>query len=379
MNRGKWGCHGVSSSKRARAVGRHFRDGGVGCGRHTVSRCTASGFGSDHGRIDQAGASVQPPNRPPATVRTERARAARAPTRAGCVAAAGCHPLEPASDIMPASETLGAVSTVRQSEINKVMPSRPSDLLTTIPGVATPIRGDDPGTAINIRGLQDFGRVNTLIDGARQNFQRSGHNANGMFYLEPELISTIDVIRGPVANVFGSGAIGGIASFRTKDVEDVLKAGERWGVLTNLTGSSNLGGVGSMFAAARCRRMPISPAAPGGRRETTRTAPTITFRIPHNRVWTDTVKATFRPAEGHQIKLGYIDYDAYYKQGSRFRPDRRRRPRQRSTPPRPATRSAPRAGSMGGLTTSYSTSTSTLIGPGRRPISERSTAHLPPP
>ena len=62
-----------------------------------------------------------------------------------------------------------------------------------------------------------------MIDGARQNFQRSGHNANGMFYLEPELISTIDIIRGPIANVFGSGAIGGITSFRTKDVEDVLQ------------------------------------------------------------------------------------------------------------------------------------------------------------
>jgi hemoglobin/transferrin/lactoferrin receptor protein len=37
-------------------------------------------------------------------------------------------------------------------------------------------------------------------------------------------------------------------------------------------------------------------------------------------VWTDTVKATFRPAEGHQIKLGYIDYDAYYKQGQPFPP-----------------------------------------------------------
>ena len=35
-----------------------------------------------------------------------------------------------------------------------------------------------PETSINIRGLQDFGRVAVVIDGARQNFQRSGHNAN---------------------------------------------------------------------------------------------------------------------------------------------------------------------------------------------------------
>ena len=176
------------------------------------------------------------PSGPPAEVSTaRRAPASRGIRRVAPALAPPPAPVaaQPATDIMPASETLGAVSTVRQDQINQVIPTRPADLLNTIPGVATPIRGDDPATAINIRGLQDFGRVNTLIDGARQNFQRSGHNANGMFYLEPELISSIDVIRGPVANVLGSGAIGGIASFRTKDVEDVLKAGERWGVSTS--------------------------------------------------------------------------------------------------------------------------------------------------
>jgi hemoglobin/transferrin/lactoferrin receptor protein len=147
--------------------------------------------------------------------------------------------VQPVPDPMPASDTLGAVSTVRQEQINQLMPTRPADLLYGMPGVYVQERPDDPGTAINIRGLQDFGRVAVVVDGARQNFQRTGHNANGIFYLEPELISSIDVVRGPVANIFGSGAIGGVASFRTKDVDDVLKVGERWGVLTNNMGSSN--------------------------------------------------------------------------------------------------------------------------------------------
>jgi len=114
-------------------------------------------------------------------------------------------------DVMPGTQTLGAVSTIRPSQIQQIMPTRPSDLLYSVPGVTVQERNDDPGTAVNIRGLQDFGRVNVLIDGARQNFQRSGHNANGMFYLEPELISTIDIIRGPIANVLVSGPFGGVA------------------------------------------------------------------------------------------------------------------------------------------------------------------------
>jgi hemoglobin/transferrin/lactoferrin receptor protein len=223
------------------------------------------------------------------------------------------------TDNMPATEVLGAVSTIRQNQIKQIMPTRPSDLLYSVPGVTVQERQDDPGTAVNIRGLQDFGRVNVVIDGARQNFQRSGHNANGMFYLEPELISTIDIIRGPVANVFGSGAIGGITSFRTKDWEDVLKPGERWGVLTNTMGSTNLGGVGSLFAAARVA--PNAEIFAGGtyrKQSAYRDGDGNVIPNTGNEIWTGTVKGTYRPADGHQIKLGYITYDADYKTGQPY-------------------------------------------------------------
>ena len=103
-------------------------------------------------------------------------------------------------------------------------------LLYNIPGVWVQDRGDEPSTSINIRGLQDFGRVAVVVDGARQNYQRTGHFANGSFFLNPELVGGIDIVRGPTANIYGSGAIGGVASFRTKDIEDVVRPGERWGV-----------------------------------------------------------------------------------------------------------------------------------------------------
>jgi outer membrane receptor protein involved in Fe transport len=73
-----------------------------------------------------------------------------------------------------------------------------------------------PATVINIRGLRDFGRVAVVVDGARQNYQRSGHNANGSFFLDPELVGGVEVVRGPTANIYGSGAIGGVVSFRTR-------------------------------------------------------------------------------------------------------------------------------------------------------------------
>ncbi len=264
---------------------------------------------------------VQRASRAPARVSTTARRPATSQAPSQAPATERAPSVQPVTDPQPGTEALAGVSTVRQEQINQLMPTRPADLLYGMPGVYVQERPDDPGTAINIRGLQDFGRVNVVIDGARQNFQRSGHNANGIFYLEPELISGIDVIRGPVANIFGSGAIGGVASFRTKDVEDVLKAGERWGVLTHGMGSSNFGGVATAFAAAR-----MTPAAEifaGGTHRAQEDywdgAGNIVPNTGYN-VQTGTVKGTFRPALGHQIKVGYIDYDASYRTGQPFPP-----------------------------------------------------------
>ena len=214
------------------------------------------------------------------------------------------------------ADALAGVSSVRESQIQQAMPTRVSDLLFGIPSVTYVERGDDPATAINIRGLQDFGRVATIVDGARQNFQRSGHNANGMFYLEPELLSGVDIVRGPVANIYGSGAIGGVASFTTKDVDDILTPGESWGAQTHVEGSSNgPGALGSAFGAARGKNVDIF--AGGTYRSTTNYKDGDGNVVPNTGqdIGTGIGKLTIRPGEGQQIKLGGIHYDAIYDSG----------------------------------------------------------------
>ena len=114
-----------------------------------------------------------------------------------------------------AIDALAPVSVVTLEQIQGLQPNRLSDIFYNVPGVSFQERGDDPSTVINIRGLQDFGRVAVVVDGARQNYQRSGNNANGSFFLDPELVGGVDVVRGPTANIYGSGAIGGLVSFRT--------------------------------------------------------------------------------------------------------------------------------------------------------------------
>lgn len=215
------------------------------------------------------------------------------------------------------SESLAAVSSVRQEQIQQLMPSKPSDLLFGIPGVTVQERADDPGTAVNIRGLQDFGRVAVVVDGARQNFQRTGHNADGVFYLDPEMIGGVDVVRGPVANIYGSGAIGGVVSYTTKDVDDILRPGQRWGVLTHgELGSNETQGFGSAFVATRANpKFEFMAGAVDRSKSNYKDADGNEIQNSGSRDWSGIVKATIRPAEDHKVKLGYIHYDTSYITG----------------------------------------------------------------
>ena len=139
-------------------------------------------------------------------------------------------------------KALASVSHVDQEQIDRRMASTPNELLRGVPGVTVQADARRTASSINIRGLQDFGRVAVIVDGARQNFQRSDHGTQSTFYIDPELIKSVDVIRGPVANTYGSGAIGGVVMFDTKDAEDFLKAGETWA--TSLSGRYETNGKG---------------------------------------------------------------------------------------------------------------------------------------
>ena len=207
-----------------------------------------------------------------------------------------------------ASDALAPVSVIDSETLSTRMPSRISDLLYGIPGVWMQDRGDDPSTAINIRGLQDFGRVAVIVDGARQNYQRTGHFANGSFFLNPELLSGVDIVRGPTANIYGSGAIGGVASFRTKDINDVVRPGETWGVDSHTVfGSNSARAMQSVFGGVRVN--PNVDLFAGGTYSTQdnyKDGTGYTVANTWNKASSGIAKLTVRPADGHEIKLGGV-------------------------------------------------------------------------
>ncbi len=207
-----------------------------------------------------------------------------------------------------AIDALAPVSVVTKDTVQATQPTRMSDLFYNIPGVTAQDRGDDPSTAINIRGLQDFGRVAVIVDGARQNYQRTGHNANGSFYLDPELISSLEIGRGPTANVYGSGAIGGVASFNTKDIDDVVRPGDKWGAEAGaMIGSNKLQGYTSAFAGARVNpNIDVFGGAVYRSKQNYKDGAGTEIANTANNLSSGIFKLTVRPADGHEIKFGSI-------------------------------------------------------------------------
>lgn len=137
-----------------------------------------------------------------------------------------------------------AVSVITREDMDRTPARHAADLIQDTPGVASAVSRQNPGLSVNIRGMQDFGRVNMMIDGMRQNFVQNGHmQRNGEMYVDSELLSDVVVERGVRSGVHSTGALAGSIDFRSLDFADVLREGKDVGV--RLRGNTGLGGEGN--------------------------------------------------------------------------------------------------------------------------------------
>ncbi|MEM8971289.1 MAG: TonB-dependent hemoglobin/transferrin/lactoferrin family receptor [Pseudomonadota bacterium] len=213
-----------------------------------------------------------------------------------------------------AIDVLGGASSVGRAQMDEQFsPDRISSVLRTIPGVTTQETARDTGVAINIRGLQDFGRVNVLIDGARQNFQRSGHSANGVVYFDPEMIGSVDVTKGPTSTVYGSGAIGGVVQFNLLNADDILEPGETAaGRVRTRFGTNGPTRLYSATAAVKVGNFDIVGQINARRNDSSDDGDGTEIFNDNDDTDSKFIKMRFRPAQGHEISGTFIDYDSEF-------------------------------------------------------------------
>ncbi len=100
-----------------------------------------------------------------------------------------------------------------------------ADMLRKIPGLTVTGSGRVNGQDVTLRGYGKQG-VLTLVDGIRQGTDTGHLNST---FLDPALVKRVEVVRGPSALLYGSGALGGVISYETVNAADLLAPGQNSG------------------------------------------------------------------------------------------------------------------------------------------------------
>ncbi|OAB58816.1 hypothetical protein AY599_20110 [Leptolyngbya valderiana BDU 20041] len=135
----------------------------------------------------------------------------------------------------PQFSTPAAISRVDAEDIARIQPYGYQDVFETIPGVnifGGPRRiAEEP----SIRGFADE-QVAIRIDGARQNFNKAH---GGRFLLDPDLIESVEVLRGASSSLYGSGALGGAFIIETSSGRSRLDGMDGYGLRLSAGHDSN--------------------------------------------------------------------------------------------------------------------------------------------
>ncbi|QIE56963.1 TonB-dependent hemoglobin/transferrin/lactoferrin family receptor [Pikeienuella piscinae] len=140
------------------------------------------------------------------------------------------------------------VTVVDRGEMDRRQASDFEGLIGDTPGLT--IEGGPRGAAQepNIRGFSDD-QVVLRLDGGRFNFNQ-GHR--GRFFIDPEIVERVEVIRGGGSTLHGSGALGGVISIETRNAYDMLEPGETMGARLRTSYETNgdaFGQTGTVYGA----------------------------------------------------------------------------------------------------------------------------------
>ncbi|KZD24425.1 hypothetical protein A4A58_22905 [Tardiphaga robiniae] len=225
-----------------------------------------------------------------------------------------------------------AVSVISREAIESSPTRNARDLLDNVAGVyANRSAAQNPGISVNIRGLQDQDRIVTMIDGARQNFQRSGHGATQRTYVDTAFLRQIDVEKSTTSGVGSAGSLGGLVNFRTFIADDLIKPGNQYGGVVNATTGTNAYNFdGSTAAAVRVsERFSVLGgvsyknigAYDVGKNGTIPTANTYTgtgdvLLFSGQEVFSTILKAEAQASDDVKITIGWLHNDSRYNTGN---------------------------------------------------------------
>jgi hemoglobin/transferrin/lactoferrin receptor protein len=118
-----------------------------------------------------------------------------------------------------------SITTITPEQLQRSQFNNIFEAVRSVPGVSTSGGPRASGMIFSIRGFADGEDVMVKVDGAPKAFEK--YRMGGTF-VEPELLRSIEVQRGPQIGS-GSGALGGTIIAQTKNAADFLKPGQKVG------------------------------------------------------------------------------------------------------------------------------------------------------
>lgn len=132
---------------------------------------------------------------------------------------------------------------ITQEKIEQFRGTSTGDFLKGQAGILTGDNRNSGAVDINVRGMQGFGRVPVVVDGAQQQntVYRGYSGVASRNYIDPDMIGGVEIVKGPSAGVYGVGATGGVAIMRTLTADDIIKEGEDmgWRVRGSMMGNTS--------------------------------------------------------------------------------------------------------------------------------------------
>lgn len=215
-----------------------------------------------------------------------------------------------------AIDTPQSVSVIEQEEIDQEQATTVGDVLKRIPGVNTSGSDRVMGQTFNIRGIgapeaaNEEGRIIVTVDGATKFYEQY---RMGGFFSDPELYKKVEVLRGPASStLYGSGALGGVINFVTKDASDFISEGDSGALRLKGGFNSNRNGwLGSVILAQRLSERAEFLFA-GNYRESGsyRTGDGTEVRSSDFTAWSGLAKGTFKVGDEGTLRLSYQQWDS---------------------------------------------------------------------
>jgi hemoglobin/transferrin/lactoferrin receptor protein len=215
-----------------------------------------------------------------------------------------------------AIDTPQAVSVVEQEDIDREQASTISEIVETIPGVNAAGSSRPMGQSFNIRGIGgsetagEEGRIIINVDGVNKFYEQY---RMGGFFSDPELYKKVEVLRGPASStLYGSGALGGVVNFVTKDGSDFI-APDQSGALRLKSGynSNKNGWLGSVILAQRFGEdFDFLLAGNYRRADAYQSGDGTTVQGTEFQGWSGLAKGTWKVGDEGRMKLSYQHWDS---------------------------------------------------------------------